>query len=167
MPFVYFLPSDKTSRSVFIPALGCVTEQPSIAGQVTHLSRSEPSFFVILPQLRRRPFVIWQACLCRVCEQMYAPAQANVEVDDVCPVIAEWNVCCVRICTVTGQQVPQSVTGLLSVSFSRSLTSRAPAGKAAEGHTVRLTPPFKRSRYGFVRVVLRCVARSCMDLVTV
>lgn len=87
---------------------------------------------------------------------MYAPAQANVEVDDVCPVIAEWNVCCVCICTITGQQVPQSVTGHLSVSFSLSLTSRVPAGKAAEGHMVRLTPPFKRSRYGFVRVVLCC-----------
>lgn len=152
MPFVYFLPSDKTSRSVFIPALGCVTEQPSIPSQVKHLSRSKPSFFVILPQLRCQR-VIWQASLYRVYEQMYAPAQANVELDDVCPVIAEWNG------TITGQQAPQSVTGLLSVSVSLSLTSRAPAGKAAEGRMVRLTPPFKRSRYGFVRVVLRCVVR--------
>lgn len=46
--------------------------------------------------------------------------------------LAEWNVCCVGISTITGQQVPESVTGLLSVSSSLSVTSRAPAGKAAE-----------------------------------
>lgn len=49
------------------------------------------------------------------------PAQANVKVDDVCPVIADWNVFCVsKQSIVMGQQVPQSVTHFLPPSFSLS-----------------------------------------------
>lgn len=54
---------------------------------------------------------------------IYVPAQANVKVDDVCPVIADWNVFCVsKQSTVTGQQVPQSVTHFLPPSLPLSLS---------------------------------------------
>lgn len=44
---------------------------------------------------------------------------------DVCPVIAVWNVCCVCVwkqSTVTGQQMPQSVTYFLSLYLSLSVS---------------------------------------------
>lgn len=74
---------------------------------------------------------------------IYLPAQANVKLDDVCPVIADWNVCCVSVCKqsiVTGQQVPQSVThSSLTLPLSRNWAACLQRG------VVVLTPSSKES----------------------
>lgn len=135
-PFVCFLSPDKAFTRGFIPVLGCVTEQPSISsrGQALFLVRSCPPY----PTHVARELVGVYLC---VCSHMCV---AQAKVDDMCPVIVDRNVFCVsKQSTVTGQQVPQSVTHFLPPSLFLSL-SRNWAACLLRGE-VRLTPSSKES----------------------